>query len=66
MLKRRKKTVLISNIPSSLNWKDIKGVFCACGVVEFCQIDPQGRAELVFATPAVFSCRGAAAKSLAS
>jgi len=45
-----KKSVLVTNVPPSLNWKDLKGAFSAAGTIEFCEVSANGKAEITFQT----------------
>merc|ERR1712078_476978 len=45
-----KKSVLVTNVPPSLNWKDLKGAFSAAGTIEFCEVSANGKAEITLQT----------------
>ena len=41
---------MVTNVPPSLNWKDLKGAFSAAGTIEFCEVSANGKAEITFQT----------------
>merc|ERR1711990_1368418 len=46
----RERSVLVTNVPPSLNSIDLKGAFSAAGTIEFCEVSANGKAEITFQT----------------
>jgi RNA recognition motif-containing protein len=46
-----KRTVLVTNIPSDLHWRNVKSAFSVAGRVDLCRLK-DGRAEIIFRTAA--------------